>query len=137
MKEFNRKKDPGWVPFKVNGEEYRASNTCPALAMLDVARVNGTEGIEQVTLVMAFLDTVLEEDSAKLFAERMKDPRNPIDIDELTQVAVWLVEEVYVTERPTEAPSPSPNGSGSTGPSTTGTASTEDSTPESSTRRVL
>jgi hypothetical protein len=105
--------------------------------MLDVARVNEAKGVEQVTLVMGFLDTVLEPESAKLFAERMKDPHNPIDIDELTQVAVWLVEEVYVSERPTEAPSPSPNGSGSTGPSTTGTASTEESTQEPSTRRVL
>lgn len=140
MKEFNRKKDLEWVEFKLNGDVYRAVNVAPAFAVLDVASVNQATGVERIRLIMGFLDQVLHDDDAKQLSERMRDKTNPVDIEEMTDVAVWLVEEVYATERPTTAPSTSQDGSGSTGPSTTGTASTngdQESTQEPSTRRVL
>lgn len=136
-KSFTRAKPLEFVEFDIDGEVFRAINIAPAMAVLDVSRVNDAKDLDRVTIIMSFLDQVLEVDSALRFAERLKSAENPITIDEVAAIAVWLVEEVYATERPTEAPSPSPNGSGSTGPSTTDSASTEASIPEPKAQRVL
>jgi hypothetical protein len=137
MKSFNRENELAWVEFDIDGEVFRLASVAPAMAVLDVAKVNTAEDIDKVQIIMVFLDQVLEPDSAQRFAARLRSIENPISIDQATSIAVWAMEEVYAPERPTPAPSSSPNGSGSTGPSTTDTASTGGSTPEPQTRRVL
>lgn len=135
-KEFNRRHELGWIEFKVDGETFRATNSVPALSMIDVSRISETTGAEQLKLIMGFLDEVLDGDSSERMADRLRSRTNPVDIEQLVDVLVWLV-ETYAPQRPTTAPSPSPNGSGSDGTSTAGTASTEASTQGPSTRRVL
>ena len=119
VKDFtNRDKRPA-ISFTIDDDTFVAVGNPPANAFLDVATVNKAEG----------LDKVLIPASAERFAERLGSAEVPIELDQAASIAVWLMEEKYAEERPTEAPSPSSNGSGSTGPSSTGGAPAEASTP--------
>lgn len=137
MKSFTRDKPLGWIEFDIDGEVFKLSSIAPAMAVLDVAKVNKAEDLEKVTIIMTFLDAVMEPDSAARFAARLGSIDNPITIDQATSIAVWAMEEVYASERPTQEASPSRNGSSTTGQSSTDTAPVEASIPEPLTRRVL
>lgn len=137
MKSFNREKPLEWIEFDIDGEVFKLRSVAPAMAVLDVAKVNQAADLDKIQVIMVFLDQILDSESAERFAARLSSIENPITIEQATSIAVWAMEEVYATERPTEAPSPSQNGSGSIGPSTTDTASTGESTPEPQTLRVL
>ena len=136
-KQFVRSKPLEYVEFDVDGDTFRAASTAPGMAILDAAEVNSAEGVERLRILMRFLDQVLEPASALRFSARLRDPSNPITLEQTAEIAVWLFQEVYGPERPTEAPSPSPDGSGSTGQSTTDTASNGESTHVPLTQRVL
>lgn len=137
MKSFSRDKPLEWVEFDIDDEVFKLRSVAPAMAVLDVAKVNQAADLDKIQVIMTFLDQVLEPESAARFAARLSSIENPITIEQATSIAVWAMEDVYATERPTEAPLPSPNGSGSTGPNTTGTASTEGLISEPQTQRVL
>ncbi len=136
-KKFTRSKPLGWIEFDVDDDTLLATTVVPGMVLLDVSAVNKAEDMEKLRIIMEFLDHVLHPDSAQLLTDRLRDPKNPLDLEELTSVAIWLVQEVYVTERPTQEASPSQNGSSTTGPSSTDAASTPASTQEPSTRRVV
>lgn len=131
---YDKKED---ISFKVDGDEFVAVGTPSAMAILDIAAVNKADNMEKIRIVLEFLDQVLVGDSAVRFAERLRSNTEPITIDQAASISVWLMEEVYAPERPTEAPSPSQNGSGSTGPSSTDGAPAMASTPAPSAQRVL
>jgi hypothetical protein len=122
---LDRKAD---VLFEVDGDEFTAVGVAPAMAILDVGAVNKAEDMDKIRIILEFLDMVLLPESAARFAARLRSSESPISIDQAAKIAVWLMEEVYAPERPTEAPSPSQNGSGSTGQSSTGGASAPAST---------
>jgi hypothetical protein len=137
VKDFTNEDKKPDIEFRVDDDLFRAVGDPPAMAILDVSAVNKADGMDKVRVVLEFLDQVLRDESAELFAERMRSKVKPIGIDQATGIAVWLMEEKYAPDRPTEAPSPSQNGSGSTGPSSTDGAQAGGSTPEPSSRRVL
>jgi hypothetical protein len=126
-KDFSRERKPD-VPFTIDGDRFVAVGTPPGMAILDVSAVNKAEDLDKIRIVFDFLDKVLLPESAALFAERLASAEKPIEIEQATDVAVWLVQEKYNKERPTEAPSPSENGSGSTGQSSTDGAQVKEST---------
>lgn len=128
IKDFTKLEKPDDVQFKVDEDTFIAVGTPPAMAILDVAAINKAEDLDKVQILFAFLDKVLLPESAVLFLERLSSTTAPITIDQATDIAVWLVQEVYAPERPTEAPSSSQNGSGSTGPNSTDTVSGPTST---------
>lgn len=68
------------------------------------------------------LDIVLLPESAQRFAERMRDPINPIDMTDVGNFVSWMLEEYG--QRPTK---PSPSSAPS--PSTIGTSSTDGAWP--------
>lgn len=125
------------VKFQVDDDVFEAVGTAPAMAILDVSAVNQAEGLDKIRTILSFLDQVLVPDSAVRFAERLSSAEAPIDIDQAASIAVWLMEGVYATERPTPAQSPSGTGPESTGQSSTDGAQAEGSTQEPSARRVL
>ncbi len=137
VKDFTSDDKKPHIQFKVDGDTFVAVGDPPAMAILDVSAVNKAEGMDKVRVVLEFLDQVLLDESAELFASRMRSKTEPIGIDQATGIAVWLMEEKYAPDRPTEAPSPSQNGSGSTGPSSTDGAPAGGSTPAPSSQRVL
>lgn len=103
---------------------------------MDVASVSGdpqaTNG-SKIIAMMGFLDEVLLPESAALFAERFRDPTNPITIEQATDVVTWLASEVYSGGRPTGRSSASANGQPLTGQSSTVAAPSSESTPSDST----
>ncbi len=134
VKDFtNTDKKPD-IPFTIDEDTFLAVGTAPGMAILDVSAVNKAENIDKIRIIFDFLDKVLYPDSAALFAERLASPVKPIEIEQATSIAVWLMEEKYAKERPTEDPSPSANGSESTGPNSTGSVPATGSTPGTSTR---
>lgn len=128
IKDFTKLDKQADVEFKIDDDTFTAVGVAPAMAVLDVAAVNKAEDMEKLHIILGFLDQVLLHDSAVRFAERLRSSEQPIAIDQAAAIAIWLMEEVYAPERPTEAPSPSQNGSGSTGASSTDGASAPAST---------
>ena len=131
VKDFTNKDKKPDIPFTVDDDTFTAVGTPPGMAILDVSAVNKAENIDKIKIIFEFLDKVLYPESAELFAERLSDPRRPIEIEQATAIAVWLMEEKYAPERPTEDPSPSANGSESTGPNST------DGAPAGTSTRIL
>jgi hypothetical protein len=125
------------VQFEIDGDTFTAVGVAPAMAVLDISAVNEAVGGDKLKIVFTFLDQVLADESAALFAERLSSKDRPITIEQATSIAVWLMEEVYAPERPTQAQSPSLNGSEGTGQSSTDGAQSEGSTPAPSSQRVL
>jgi hypothetical protein len=128
IKDFTKLDKKPNLEFKIDEDTFTAIGTAPAMAILDVAAVNKAEDLDKIVILLGFLDKVLLPGSAIRFAERLGSAEDPISIDQATSIAVWLMEEAYGPDRPTEAPSPSQNGSGSDGQSSTDGASAPVST---------
>jgi hypothetical protein len=122
------------VTFTLNGESYEAAADAPGGALLDIAAQAGDETANDGARAMAiatFLDSVLLPDSAERFADRFRDPLNPITLEQAVEVLQWLVGEVYVG-RPTATRSPSANGRSRTGRPSTAAARPVASIPSTS-----
>lgn len=119
------------IEFQIDDDVFVAVGTAPAMAVLDVSAVGAAEGVDRLRIVFEFLDQVLKPESAQRFAERMRSADEPITVDQAAAVAVWLMEEHYAPERPTEAQSSSAGG-----PGTTGQSSTDGAQPAASTRVI-
>jgi hypothetical protein len=65
-------------------------------------------GLDIVEQLGEFMDTIMLPDSAKQFAERIRDPLHPIDDEQIGKIIVWLIGEYG--GRPTNPPSPSSDG---------------------------
>jgi hypothetical protein len=119
FKDFSRETEMEDVEIKVDGDTFYATGIAPALAVLDMAAVNDAGNVERMKIVMEFLDAVMHEESAERFAARLRSTTNPISVDQAVAIVMWLMEDVYATERPTEGRSPSQDGSATTGPNST------------------
>lgn len=92
-------------------------------ATLEQRRAAASAASSQTAKTMAFLDQVLEEESALRFAERMRSTTEPITIEQAFRVWQWLIGEYG--SRPTQPSSPSANGHDGTGTSSTAGAPVE------------
>jgi len=70
-----------------------------------------------VEILGDFMDAVMFPESAKEFAERIRDPLHPIDDTQIGEIVIWLIQEYG--ERPTNPPSLSLPGRTETGQSST------------------
>lgn len=109
--------------FTLDGEEFFAAPTAPAGALLDVIKARSAAAAETATdqakvdaalAIVGFFDTVLDEDSLDRLQKRMRDPKRPVNFDDLGDVFTWLTEEAYAGDRPTSPRSDSPAGLPST-----------------------
>lgn len=81
------------------------------------AASRSTKVMEMVNSTLSFLDLVLLPECATRFGERMNSATEPITLDQAFKVWTWLVEQY--SGRPTQPSSPSANGHGGTGTSST------------------
>ena len=130
IEDFTEEIDPP-KPFKIDGDVFYAVGAPPAGALLDLAELAnmGEDPAKALGSVASFLDTILLAESAQKFAQRMRDPENPITQKQLMRILQWLIQEYG--NRPTVPASSSQGGQASTGTPTTGTAQTEASIPGS------
>lgn len=133
MKDFSIDRKPN-LEFTIGEDVFYAVGDTPGGVVLDLAGVasDTVQGNEKITAITEFLDGVLLPDSAQLFADRMRDPGNPITFQQLIDVFEWLLEE-YVggadAERPTQVASSSSSTSQRRGRSSTVSARSRASTP--------
>lgn len=119
------------IEFDVDGEVFLAAVAAdlPGAALLDLSALEATrKPMEQLRLIADFLDAALLPESRDRFAARLRDAGNPITLAAATDVAVWLIEEIY-TGHPTE-----PSSAPVAGSSTSGRGSTAGARRKASTR---
>lgn len=99
------------------------------LADLDVAKIGGREAINHtMQLVADIFDLLLTADSATHMRMRLTGDDDPVDLNREALPAITALVEEY-TDRPTQPPSPSSNGSTNDGGSSTAGAPPTASTP--------
>ena len=115
------------VRFKIDNDEFVAlpAEDLPGGILLDLGAAASGNPQEQSLALLSFLRLALEPDSVDLLERRLRDPRNPIPLTMIGEVAGWLMEEVY--GRPTEPSVPSGNGRQSNGAKSTAGASAKGS----------
>lgn len=111
-KDFTKRRKP--ISFRIDGDTFEATPAVPAGVLVEFANsytdVNAKAGpAESFQTVMSVLELVLLPESFKRMAVRANDLANPVEIDQLSDVLLWLLEEYGL--RPTQ-----PSFSSSTGP---------------------
>ncbi len=107
MRDFTKERKK--LEFRIDGDVFQATPAVPAEVLLDFARQFAgmtPENTDVDTQLKAFdgvLDICLQDESLALFRARMRDKANPIEIDQIEGVVMWLFEEYGL--RPTEQPS--------------------------------
>lgn len=107
--------------FRIDQDVFECAATLPAagtrllvtMAAAGDATIDTAVASAQLSMLGDFLDMVLMPESAKRFAERMGDPGNPINDDQISAVLKWLVEQYG--QRPTMPPTASDGGRPATG----------------------
>lgn len=130
MKSFGDTKPP--IEFEVSGQKFTAAGDCPGEVYVSLAQ-NGAEGTGTLAHVAKFFDAVLLDDGPERFAAGLHDRVNPISFFTAVDVFNWLIVEytggAEKPDRPTEAQPSSPDGSGTTGQSSTVDVALPDTTP--------
>lgn len=80
-----RQKPP--IDFDIDGEKFRAIGVAPVGLLLDVST---SDGPGTIPAMLAFVDKVLEADSAERFRARLRDPEHPIDGETFNGVVAML-----------------------------------------------
>lgn len=112
IKDFTRKRKP--IQFTIDEDTFNAVPTIPAETMIEFAESMSSADPtkmspgEMVGALRRVIEMVLHPESLKRFKERMKDPQNPIDMEQLDEIVTWLFEEYGM--RPTQEPSNSLSG---------------------------
>lgn len=103
-KAFNISKVSEPVSFTIDGDEFEAiaSNRLPAGALAKYfTAINNNNIFDAQDL---FFQAVLTETSYKLFSDRLNSTEKPIPFNILTDVASWLLGEVYLQGEATAEP---------------------------------
>ena len=130
-RDFSRKRET--ISFTIDGEVFEAVPALPGDVLAEFAvRFSGTEDSDDLIVRLsqwkAALELVLQPESYARFTARMKDSERPIELEQSSEVIVWLLEQYGM--RPTQPPLPSSDGSPSP---ELGTNSTVEAPPEEST----
>lgn len=123
MRDFTRQ--PRVVEFKIDDDVFRCHPRLPAQVLLDFAvkadqmgdNPTGEQGIQAMLDV---LEVTLLPDHFKVFRARMSDPDNAIELDQVSEIVPWIMEQYGL--RPT---TPSDDSSGGPSLPASGTSSTE------------
>jgi hypothetical protein len=111
FKDFTKAKKR--VQFQIDEDVFEAPSVLPIPTMQELARVTdklktATSSDETLGQVIGIFDVILLEASAKRMRERVASKEEPVDIEQLTEIMLWLL-EVYGL-RPTTPSSPSSAG---------------------------
>lgn len=123
IKDFSRARKA--IRFQIDDDVFEATPAIPAEIMLEfAARYEGAAAIKGVDkqhdALSGVLELVLAEPSYALMRKRMRDRSNPVDLQQLNDIVVWLMEQYGM--RPTRLASESSDGPASPA---SGTSSTE------------
>ena len=112
MKEFvtaveqaEREEDEG-IAFLIDGHEchaYMPTDGQIAMAIAGVGR--HTNDMQKTAAAIDFFVGVLDEESEQYVVERMMSRNDPLGLDQVQEIIMWLIEEF--TGRPTQSPSAS------------------------------
>lgn len=105
-KQFSVGKISEPVTFSIDDDEFEAipANRLPAGSLAKYFdKINESRVFDAHDY---FFKTVLTEDSAKVFFERMDSVENPITISVMGDVAAWLLGEVYMSGEATDESKP-------------------------------
>jgi hypothetical protein len=127
MKDFSRTRKQ--ILFQIDGDTFEAASAVPAEILVEFANrfndvsTKNSSPSELFEALMGVFELVLLETSFDKLRTRGRDRANPVEIDQLSDIVLWLLEEYGL--RPTQLSSNS-----SPGPENpaSGTSST-DSTP--------
>lgn len=122
FKDFSKKREP--VEFQIDDDIFTAPSILPVPSMQELAEVANaikieTDNAKLFQRITEVFDAVLTEASAKRFRQRVTSKEEPIDVEQLVDIMLWLLEEYGL--RPTQPSSDSSNGALSV---TSGTLST-------------
>jgi hypothetical protein len=122
FKDFSKKREP--VEFQIDDDIFTAPSILPVPSMQELAEVANaikveTDNAKLFQRITEVFDAVLTETSAKRFRQRVTSKEEPIDVEQLVDIMLWLLEEYGL--RPTQPSSDSSNGALSV---TSGTLST-------------
>jgi len=110
MKDFSRDRER--KTFRIDNDVFEAAPAIPAGTLVDFATrfgdLDSADAVKRLDILTQALNLVLLPDSFKLLTSRMRDKVNPIEIDQLSDVIVWLLGEYGL--RPTQPFSESSDG---------------------------
>lgn len=112
------------VIFKLDDQEVHAYAPTPGqLAMMYAAVSDHAKDDKRIAGVVDFFFGLIDEESQRVLSARLMDRNDPFELDQLTEIMGWLVEQWAA--RPTRSssvssPSPPPTGRKSTGRSRNG-----------------
>jgi len=129
MKDFTRQRER--LQFTIDGDVFEAAPALPGKTLAEFAKrfadVADTSLADRLDIFADALGMVLLPDSAAVFTKRFEDLEHPIELEQASEVIVWLLECYGL--RPTQPSSPSSSGSPSP---VSGTNSTDGAQPEAS-----
>ena len=109
-KDFTRQRKR--INFRIDGDLFEAARALPGRTLTEFANryseLSGVPAGRQLDVILESLELVLLPDSYKLFSDRFGDVRNPIELDQASEVILWLLGEYGL--RPTQPSSNSAAG---------------------------
>jgi hypothetical protein len=110
VKDFSRARKR--LVFRIDDDLFEAATALPGRTLAAFATrfadIQETPVAQQLNVFADALGMVLLPDSNALFQKRLDDLTNPIELEQASDVIVWLMEAYGL--RPTEPSSPSPSG---------------------------
>lgn len=111
-RDFSKPRDP--IYFTLDDERFDAAPAIPGETLAEFAtRFSGEDEtsrppMEQVQAYLSALELVLVPESYARFRARLSDRERPVELDQATDVILWLMEQYG--QRPTQPSSPSSDG---------------------------
>jgi hypothetical protein len=153
IRDFTRTRSHEPIRFKIDDDTFEAHPSCGAALLIQIGDIErlaqalnvdaanaSAEQLKELQLatterqlrLMNFLDAVLLPDSAERLAARLRSVDDPIELDQLQDVAMFLA--MRYAARPTGPSSASSNGHDGGGHNSTGSARSKASTRSTSRR---
>jgi hypothetical protein len=121
MKDFTRERHR--LQFTIDGDIFEAAPALPGKTLTEFAKrftdVSDANLEDRLDIFAEALNMVLLPDSAALFSKRFEDLARPIELEQASDVIVWLLEAYGL--RPTQPSSPSSSGPPNPEPGTSST----------------
>lgn len=110
VKDFTRKHER--ITFRIDDDLFEAARALPGQTLTEFARrfsdLGSAPVTDQLGVLTDALNMVLLPESAARFAKRFSDLENPIELDQASDIVIWLLECYGL--RPTRPLSPSVSG---------------------------
>lgn len=107
VKDFTKKRSR--IPFQIDNDRFEAAAAIPAGTLVQfVVKFSDLQNMtvdKKVSVLSEVLEMVLTKESYSRLQERLTDPDEPVDLDQLNEIIVWLLGEYGL--RPTQQSSPS------------------------------